>query len=226
MKKVVSFIVAVLVALVFTGCGTGGGSSDFPITTNEEIAAVESSLLLDRVMVAETLDASSPEILASTLDSVGAVRYRNRLYKAANLSGTLGLSRGAAACLVMVGSTTLQVGTEQAKIERLDSGAIRITRGNGSIIEIPVPIAGEITSFIVDGIEWQATYGSLADEPLVTLKNTKSGMILRVTELDDGSLTIVRDSSEVFTGRWSEDGSIELRDENGRTYRYRYGRCF
>ena len=226
MKKLVSFLMAVLILATFTGCAGNSGSSDFAgaVATNEEIAAVESGLLLDRVMAAETIDAISPEILASTLGSVGSVRYRNRLYRAENSAAGLGLSRGAGACIAVVGDAAIQVGTEQARIEKLDTGAIRITRGNGSVIETPVPVAGEISSFVVDGIEWQATYGINAEDPLVTLKNTRSGMILRVTEQDDGSLAVVRDSSEVFIGRWSEDGSLELSDANGKRYRYRYGR--
>lgn len=226
MKKLVTFLFALLIAVSFAGCATSGGGSDYSeaVATNEEIAAVESSLLLDRVMAAETLDAASPEILASTLGSVGSVRYRNRLYKAENRGEGLGLSRGTGSCMTLVGDTAIQVGTEQAVIEKLDTGAIRITRGNGSVIETPVPVAGEIGSFVVDGIEWQATFGAAAEEPLVTLKNTRSGMILRVTELDDGSLTVVRDNSEVFTGRWSEDGSLDLADGQGKKYRYRYGR--
>jgi hypothetical protein len=85
-------------------------------------------------------------------------------------------------------------------------------------------VSGEITSFEVGGIEWQATFGETSEDPLVILKNLRSGMILRVTELDDGTITIVRDSSEVFVGRWSEDGSLQLADGNGKMYRYRYGR--
>jgi hypothetical protein len=226
LKKLVSFLLTVLIAVSFTGCATNGGGSDFSeaVATNDEIAAVESSLLLDRIMAAETLDATAPEILASTLGSVGAVRYRNRLYRAENRGEGLGLSRGTGTCVALVGDSSLQVGTEQANVEKLDTGAIRITRGNGSVIETPAPVSGEIGSFVVDGVEWQANFGATAEEPLVTLKNTRSGMILRVTELDDGSLTVVRDNSEVFIGRWSEDGSVELSDENGKKYRYRYGR--
>ncbi|MFZ5952746.1 MAG: hypothetical protein ACOYXC_18735 [Candidatus Rifleibacteriota bacterium] len=227
MKKFVSLVLAVLMMAVFTGCaGTSGGSADFTeaVATNEEVAAVESSLLLDRVMAAETLDATSAEVLASTLGSTGSMRYRNRLYRAENRGTGMGLSRGTGSCMVVAGDSSIQVGTEQAVVEKLESGAIKITRGNGSIIETPAPVAGEIGSFIVDGIEWQATFGAAAEDPLVTLRNTRSGMILRVSEGDDGSLTVVRDNSEVFAGRWSEDGSLDLSDNQGKKYRYRYGR--
>jgi hypothetical protein len=211
----------------FTGCaGTGSSSgTDFVTATNEEISAVEGSLLLDRVLAAETIGVTSADVLASTLGSTGTMRYRNRLYKAENRGNSFGISRGTGSCIALVSTDTLVLGAEQATVEKLTSGAIKITRGNGTVIETPTPSStGEISSFVVDGIEWQATFGSASTDPLVTLKNTRSGMILQVTELDDGSITIIRDSSEVFTGRWSEDGSLQLNDGQGKMYRYRYGK--
>ncbi len=227
MKKIAFLTLMVGFMAFFTGCASTGASSgtDFVSATNEEIAAVESSLLLDRVLAAETIGVTSPEILASTVGASGPMKYRNRFYQAENRGTEFGLSRGTGTCIALVSSDSIILGAEQATVEKLDSGAIKITRGNGTVIETPIPTAaGEISSFNVDGIEWQATYGSLTTDPLVTLKNTRSGMILQVTELDDGSITIVRDSSEVFSGRWSEDGSLQLADGQGKMYRYRYGR--
>jgi hypothetical protein len=226
LKKVVSVLFAIMVMAVFTGCtGSQNGSADFSsIATNEEIAAVESSLILDRLMASESIAAVSADVLAATSGSTGGMRYRNRYYKTENYGQGFGLSRGDGSCMTMVSGDNIVIGTEQATVEKLESGAIRITRGNGSVIETPAMVSGEITSFEVGGIEWQATFGETSEDPLVILKNLRSGMILRVTELDDGTITIVRDSSEVFVGRWSEDGSLQLADGNGKMYRYRYGR--
>jgi hypothetical protein len=176
-------------------------------------------------MAAQSLEAVAAEVLPSTLGVVGSARYRKRIYRAENQAAGLALGRGTGGCMVTVGTDSLQIGSEQASVERLDSGALRIVRGNGSTIETPAPSAtGEIESFTVDGREWQATFSDNELEPLVTLKNMNSGMLLQITELDDGNLTLVRDSSEVFRGRWSEDGALELSDTNGKRYRYRYGK--
>jgi hypothetical protein len=216
-----------MVLLSFTGCtGTGsGGAADFTASaTNEEVAAVESSLLLDRVMASEAIVADSEEILAATQNAEGMLRYRNRMYLAENKGSGFGLQRGSGSCMAIVGTASISVGAEQATIERLENGAIRITRGNGSVIETPAPIAGEISSFEIDNIEWEVTFGSDATEPLAILKNTRSGMILNISEEDDGTITMVRDSSEVFSGRWLEDGSLGLSDTHGKQHRYRYGK--
>jgi hypothetical protein len=216
-----------MVLLSFTGCtGTGSGiAEDFATSaTNEEIAAVESSLLLDRVMASEAIEASSDELLAATQNAEGMLRYRNRSYLAENKENGFGLQRGSGSCMAIVGTNSIELGVEQAVIEKLETGAIKITRGNGTVIETPVPVAGEISSFMVDDIEWEVSFGSDATEPLAILKNNRSGMILNINEEDDGTITMIRDNSEVFSGRWLEDGSLELSDSKGKQYRYRYGK--
>lgn len=223
MNKLISLFFGMCFIVSLTGCA--GSSSSSPIETSAssvEVAAVESSLMLDRVVAASIIESETNEVKSSISGSVGSVRLRNRMYRAESRPEGLGLRRGDGTCIAVVNSSSISTGIEQATIEKLESGAIKITRGNGSIIETSVPVNGEFSSFTVDGIEWQASYGSEGTN--ITLTNTRSGMKLLVTELDDGSLTVVRDSSQVFNGRWLEDGSLDLSDNNGKRYRYRYGR--
>ncbi len=230
MKKLVLLVFMVSTVMMFVGCaGTGNGSEallDTAAFSAEDMAGIEASLMADRVLAANVITAGDSSILAAVADSEGTLVYRNRKYRSQNSAKGLGLGRGAGTCTTVVTPDQLTVGTEQCVISRLDSGEIKIIRGNGSEIIIPAADAtGEIKTFTVDGREWEVNYASVAGEPLVTLKNTRSGMIISVSELDDGTLTLVRDSSEVFAGRWAETGEVEIEDRQGKKFRYRYGNC-
>lgn len=222
-KLVLSFALLFGVAL-FTGCAETSSSDVAYTPPDEEIAAVEGSLLLDRVLAASVLEADA-SIVASVAGISASKQYRKRTYQTGTAGAGMTLRRGDGTCNAVITADGILVGTEQCVVEKLASGAIKITRANGTILEIPaLDATGDPTSLIVDGVEWQVTYGAEVGEPLVTLKNLRSGMLLTVNESDTGVLTIVRDSSEVYSGRWSESGDLEIADGSGKQHRYRYGR--
>ena len=228
MKKLILYSLLILTTGLLAGCGaSSSGFGEFTVATNEEVAAVESSLLLDRVLAAETIQVQSPNLLPSAIQPSTNIRYRNRWYKVQSDGDILGLSRGSGNCIALISSDSLVIGSEKAKIEKLDTGAFLIKRGNGTIIQTPPPNAnGDITSFEANGIDWKIEFGNSSSNILAILTNLRSGMILTVTELDDGSLTVVRDNLQVFAGRWAEDGSLLLSDSQGQKRRYRYGQGF
>ncbi|MDD3146175.1 MAG: hypothetical protein PHD82_02635 [Candidatus Riflebacteria bacterium] len=228
MKNLTLLFAMMVVMALFTGCAsTGSDSAEVAYTPpDEEISAIEASLLVDRTLAASVISsAEDASIRADTAELSGSKRYRNRNYQVEGAAGGMALRRGDGSCQVEVTAEGLRIGLEQCVVEKAADGSIKITRGNGSVIQTPVPDStGVPASLSVDGIEWQITFGETVDSPLATMKNTKSGMILTVTELDDGSLTIVRDSSEVYSGRWASDGDLEFTDGQGQRRRYRYGR--
>lgn len=222
LKNLVLMLMLLTVVLSFSGC-TGNGSSEMAFTPpDEEIAAVEGSLLVDRVLAATALEASDSALVPATAELRAAKRFRNRAYSAESRSGGLYLRRGDGSCGALVSSDSLMVGNEQCRVVRLDDGSLQLTRGNGSVIEFAMASENP-SSMVINGVEWQITFGVEVGEPLASLKNMRSGLVLTVTELDDGSLTIVRDNSEVFAGRWADSGDLEITDGRGRQFRYRYG---
>ncbi len=228
LKNLTLLIAMMVVMALFTGCAsTGSDSAEVAyIPPDEEIAAIEASLLVDRTLAASVISSEEDVSLrAETVEFSGSKRYRNRNYQVAGAAGGMGLRRGDGSCQVEVTADGLRIGLEQCTVEKLADGSIKITRGNGTVIETPIPDStGVPASINVDGIDWQITFGETSDSPLATMKNMRSGMILTVTELDDGSLTVVRDSSEVYSGRWASDGDLEFTDGQGQRRRYRYGR--
>ncbi len=226
MKKLVLFLVVVNLAL-FVGCaGTGVGSSQVvDALSSEEMAGVEASLLADRVLAAESLGAPAASILETVSETEGSLSYRNRRYRARKNGSALGLRRGDGTCEVQVSSGALRIGLEECQVTKEASGAIKIVRGDGSEILIPAADAsGEVTTLTINGLEWPVTFGSQTGEALVTLKNPRSGMIIALNELEDGTITMVRDTSEVLSGRWSDSGDVEFEDRQGKKFRYRYGK--
>lgn len=226
LKKLILFLVVVNVAL-FVGCaGTGVGSSQIAdAISSEEIAGVEASLLADRVLAAESLGAPTASILETVSETEGSLSYRNRRYRARKNGSALGLRRGDGTCEVQVSSGALRIGLEECQVTKEATGEIKIVRGDGSEILIPAADAsGEVTSIAINGVDWPISFGSQAGEALVTLKNPRSGMIITLNELEDGSITMIRDTSEVFSGRWSDSGDVELEDRQGKKFRYRYGK--
>ena len=217
----------VSVTMAFTGCaGSSSSSSDTSaILSSDDMAGIEASLLVDRMLAATAVSDIDTSLLASAGSGDGMFRYRNRQYRSLNGEAGLGLQRGTGTCMAIVSANSMTVGTEQCSIEKLETGEIVITRGNGSVITVPAPdTTGDVSNFTVGEVIWEVTYGSLAEEALVELRNTRSGIKLNISENDDGTLTIVRDLSEVFSGRWAEDGNLELADKQGKRFRYRYGK--
>lgn len=227
MNKLTLLIAMMVVMALFTGCAsTGSDSSDLAYTPpDEEIAAIEASLLLDRTLAASVISAEDDGSIRAQTSFSGSRKYRGRNYQVDGAAGGMALRRGDGNCSAVVGADGLRIGLEQCTVEKLADGSIKITRGNGTVIQTPVPDSSGVPATVnVGGIDWQITFGELTGAPLATLKNLKSGMILTITELDDGSLTIVRDSSEVYNGRWASDGDLEFTDGMGQQRRYRYGR--
>ncbi|PKL48178.1 MAG: hypothetical protein CVV42_10370 [Candidatus Riflebacteria bacterium HGW-Riflebacteria-2] len=229
MKKFFLFALMVSAMMVFTGCagnGSGTGTEDMAsVLSSDDIAGIEASLLADRVLAASVVSDGDPSLLASVGSSEGMMRYRNRQYRSQNGEAGLGLQRGTGSCMAIVSANSMSVGLEQCSIEKLETGEIVITRGNGTAITIPAPDeSGDVSSLTVGEIIWEVTYGD-DGEPLVEIKNTRSGVKLNINESDDGTLTIVRDLSEVFRGRWAENGDLELNDNQGKRFRYRYGKA-
>ena len=228
LKKLILFVAMMSLMALFTGCAsTGSGSSDLAYTPpGEEIAAIEASLLVDRTLAASVISADEGVSLRAVTEGLsGSKRYRGRNYQVQGANGGMGLRRGDGSCNTVVSADGVTVGTEQCSVVKQADGSLQITRGNGTVITTPAPAAdGMPTTITVDGVEWQVTFGSAEGAPLATLRNTRSGMQLVITELDDGSLTIVRDSSEVYQGRWASDGDLEFTDRQGQQKRYRYGR--
>jgi hypothetical protein len=224
------FLLALLVSamMTFTGCaGNGSGSFDNAATlSSDDMAGIEASLLVDRMLAATVISDGDASLLAAAGNGDGMFRYRNRQYRSLNSEAGLGLQRGTGACMAIVSANSMTVGIEQCSIEKLAGGEIVITRGNGSAITVPAPDAtGDVSNITVGEIIWEVTYGNLPEEPLVELRNTRSGVKLNISENDDGTLTIVRDLSEVFSGRWAENGDLELADRQGKRARYRYGKA-
>jgi len=214
--------------MAFTGCaGSSSGTTDASaVLSSEDMAAIEASLIVDRTLAASIINEANGNLLAAVGTGEGMFRYRNRQYNSQSGAAGLGLQRGTGSCMATISENQLSIGTEQCSLERLETGEIVITRGNGSVITVPAPgSVGEVNSFTLDEIIWEATYGSEIGDPLVELKNTRSGIKLSISENDDGTLTIVRDLSEVFNGRWAEDGDLELSDTQGKRFRYRYGKA-
>lgn len=228
LKKLILFVAMMSLMALFTGCAsTGSGSSDLAYTPpDEEIAAIEASLLVDRTLAASVISADEGMSLRAVTDGLsGSKRYRNRSYHVQGANGGMGLRRGDGSCNAIVTADGVTVGTEQCSVVKQADGSLQITRGNGTVITTPTPAAdGMPATMTVDGVEWQVTFGSEEGAPLATLRNMRSGMLLTISELDDGSLTIVRDSSEVYQGRWASDGDLEFTDGHGQQRRYRYGR--
>lgn len=226
MKKLTLFVAMMFVMALFTGCAGTGASSDTAFTPpDEEIAAVEASLLVDRALAASVISEEEGLSLRAATGVYGSKRYRNRNYQVEGAGQGMALRRGDGTCSAIVTEDGITVGTEQCSVEKLESGALKITRGNGTVIETPAFSADSTPeSIIVDGVEWQITFGSAEGAPLATLRNARSGMILTINEQEDGSLTIVRDNSEVYQGRWAADGDLEFADGQGQMKRYRYGR--
>ena len=226
MKQLSLFVAMMIVMALFTGCAATDSSSDTAFTPpDEEIAAVEASLLVDRTLAASIISQEEALNLRAATGVYGSKRYRNRNYQVEGAGNGMALRRGDGSCSAIVTADGITMGTEQCTVERLASGALKITRGNGTIIETPAFSADSAAeSIIVDGVEWQISFGSTEGAPLATLKNSRSGMILTINEQEDGSLTIVRDNSEVYQGRWAADGDLEFSDGKGQKKRYRYGR--
>ncbi len=227
MKK--HFLLTLLVSAMaaFTGCaGSGSSAADTStILSSEDVAGIEASLIVDRTLAASAVSDAEGSLLAASASDEGMFRYRNRQYCTLNGERGFGLKRGTGACIATISDNQLAIGTEQCSLEKLETGEIIITRGNGSVITVPAPDdAGEVKSFTLGEIVWEATYGAAAGEPLVELKSTRSGLKLSISENDDGTLTIIRDLSEVFNGRWAENGDLELADRQGKRFRYRYGK--
>jgi len=226
LKKNLLLALMICVIMAFTGCaGSGSSTTDSTsLLSSEDLAAVEASLIVDRTLAASVLNDTDGNILASIGTGEGMFRYRNRQYSSQINASGLGINRGTGTCMATISGDHLSIGTEQCSLEKLETGEIVITRGNGSVITIPAPDnIGEVRNFTLGEIIWEATYGNDPGAPLVELKNTRSGIKLSISENDDGTLTIVRDLSEVFSGRWAEDGNLELADSLGKRYRYRYG---
>lgn len=226
MKKLSLFAAMMIVMALFTGCAGTSTSSDTAFTPpDEEIAAIEASLLVDRTLAASTISTEEGLSLRAATGVYGSKRYRNRNYQVEGTGHGMALRRGDGSCSAVVTADGITLGAEQCRVEKLDNGALKITRGNGTVIETPAFAADSVPETItVDGIEWQITFGSTEGAPLATLKNSRSGMILTINEQEDGSLTIVKDSSEVYQGRWAADGDLEFADGQGQKKRYRYGR--
>lgn len=227
MKRIIGFVLMVGFSMMFSGCSSSGsGAANVSSSlTSDELAAVEAGLILDRHIAASVAGVGGDELLASVADESGALSYRRRRYRVGNSGSGVALTRGEGNCQVEVGEDRISIGLEDCSVKVVD-GDLQIIRGNGSIIMVPnYDTLTDATEIVVENVVWQVLEQSETDATLLKLKNTRSGMMLVINELDDGTLTVTRDMAEVFSGRWAENGALELHGSNGKRFRYRYGKA-
>jgi len=232
-------LVALAISLV--GCSGASGPAGSGLAaedalsslTTDDLGAVEASLVADRLAAAVEAPVVSASILSDVSAQSTTFARRGRQYRGGKSGNGMGgaAGRGTGNCLVglegtLASPTRLMIASQACQVTKLTDGSLQITLGTGNVVTVTPPTDGtRVSTLLVNGITWEATFGTTAAEPLVVLKNTRSGRILTIEEADDGSLTVTPSGGRANRGRWASDGALELTDAGvGRGYRFRGGR--
>lgn len=245
---VIFLITALAISLVGCSSGAGAGSgfdAETAVTSlsTQDLAVVEASLVADRLAAVQEAPVVSANLVANplisgsiladvTAQATGFGRRGKQYRGGKGGSGQGGVAgRGTGTCIVgldgtLASPTRLLVASQACQITKLADGSLQITLGSGNVMTLVPPTDGtNVTTITVNGIAWEATFGTSSSEPLVVLKNPISSRILTIEEADDGSLTVTPSGGRANRGRWASDGALELTDTGiGRGYRFRGGR--
>jgi len=238
-RALVLFVLVASLAFSLTGCaGSGvgaqyGDETSLSSLSSEDLGAVEAALITDRLAASAEAPVVSASLLSDVSAQAAAFGRGGRQYHGGTSGAGMGGSawRGTGNCPVtlegtLATPTRLLIASQACQVTRLENGALQITLGTGNLITLVPPVDGAtVTTVTVNGIAWEATFGTTAAEPLVILRNPVSNRLLTIQESDDGALTITPSGGRANRGRWASDGALELTDDGiGRGYRYRGGR--
>ncbi len=241
---IVIFLLTAL-AITLVGCSSNSGvgaayEAETALTalSTEDLSAVEASLVADRLAAVQEAPVVSSSMLSASIlaevtsQATGFARHGRQYRGGKGGSGQGGVAgRGTGTCLVgldgtLASPTRLMIASQACQITKLADGSLQVTLASGNVMTLVPPTDGtKVATITVNGIAWEATFGTTSTEPLVILKNPVSGRILTIEEADDGTLSITPSGGRANRGRWAADGALELTDTGiGRGYRFRGGR--
>jgi|GEM_PF-6571723 len=248
MKKCFFPLAVLLLAFVLTGCVNNGISSLVKVSSTDtgtpelavsDLAAVETTLMANRLEVAQSLSTPNASILTDEVSSESYIMHQGRRFHGIpgeNLSEVAsgvskepheGFSRGSKGCpFEMEGDnaspTRIFIASAAFKVEKNGETGYIITKPNGSEIKIERPLDNTASGVVeVDGVTWDVVFSDGEDDEVATLTNSKTGRTLKIFEDDDGNLTVIVEGKHHFHGTWNQDGTLELNDENA-VHQYSY----